>query len=449
MVSRSSKGTTRREFLMAGAAGLLVGLLLNLLVVALTPLFAPVALLSPAHLGTPLGALIFLLLLGLLVAAELPLVLYALIRMARQRAPAVALNALHLAYVAFPAFYGMLGGLLTGERWWPWAMGFLSFLRLVSSALAIDPPQMAERHARGQALAPASLGRGGGTEQEKPSIRDESGQMTALGAIEGFVLDMDGVLYRGDELRRGAVAFVAYLNEHEIPYVCLTNNASRTSQMYQEKLDWLGIPVDSAQVLGAAQVTAEWLAGRTPPASRVLVLGEAGLRVELERVGFVLVEQPPAELVVAGIDFHITYERLKQAALAIRRGARFVGTNPDTTFPSEEGLLPGNGAVLAYLKAATGVEPTIIGKPSAPMMEIALAHLGVPRHKAAMVGDRLDTDILGGQRVGLMTILLRGGVTSDAELAATTIQPHLVCDDLGALLEAYRGARLTPVAEGS
>jgi 4-nitrophenyl phosphatase len=154
-----------------------------------------------------------------------------------------------------------------------------------------------------------------------------------------------------------------------------------------------------------------------------------------------LVEQGPADYVVAGIDFHISYERLKRAALAIRGGARFIGTNPDRTFPSEEGLVPGNGAVLAYLEAATGVEPAIIGKPSLPMMEIALAHLGVARGHVAMVGDRLDTDILGGQRVGITTILLYGGVTTSNELAASTIKPDLVYEDLGELLKAYRPER--------
>ncbi len=206
-------------------------------------------------------------------------------------------------------------------------------------------------------------------------------------------------------------------------------------------MDQLGIPIDATHVLGAAQAAAEWLAEQASPGARVLPIGEAGLREELERRGFVLVDQAPADWVVAGIDFGLTYERLKQAALAIRQHARFVGTNPDTTFPSEEGLVPGNGATLAYLRAATGVEPTIIGKPSQPMMHIALEHLGLPAAEVAMVGDRLDTDILGGQRVGMVTVLLRGGVTSEADLAASPIRPDRVCDDLGALLRAFQQER--------
>ncbi|MBA3531336.1 MAG: HAD family hydrolase [Ardenticatenales bacterium] len=257
--------------------------------------------------------------------------------------------------------------------------------------------------------------------------------------IRGFILDMDGVLYRGNTVREGTLDFIHHLNAAGLPYLCLTNNASRTSAMYEEKLGRLGLPIKGEHVMGAAQATAEWLRARAVAGARVLPLGEAGLREELSKVGFTLVEQPPADYVVVGIDFELTYERLKQATLAIRGNAQFVGTNPDRTFPSEEGLLPGNGAALAYLEAATGVAPIIIGKPSVAIMEVALAHLGLPAEQVAMVGDRLDTDILGGQHAGLMTILVRGGVTSEAELATSPIQPDLVVDDLGALL-----ARVAP-----
>jgi 4-nitrophenyl phosphatase len=249
------------------------------------------------------------------------------------------MNVAHLSYVAFPLFYGALGSVLTAERWWLWVMLFLSFVRFATSALAIDPAQMAARHAHRVT--------GGSRGQRREQID--------LAAIRGFILDMDGVLYRGEQVREGAKAFIEYLHATEIPYVCLTNNASRTSEMYQEKLDRLGLPIDSTHVLGAAQATAEWLEERAPHGTRVLPVGEAGLREELARAGFTVVDRRPAEYVIVGIDFNVTYEKLKEATLAIRGGADFVGTNPDSTFPCEEGLLPGNGDKIAYLHAATDV----------------------------------------------------------------------------------------------
>jgi 4-nitrophenyl phosphatase len=261
-----------------------------------------------------------------------------------------------------------------------------------------------------------------------------------LGTIRGYVLDMDGVLYHGERVRAGTIAFVNYLNRNGIPYVCLTNNASRTRDQYAEKLERLGIPIGGEHVIGAAQATAEWLAERAPDGARMLVVGEQGLRDELTRVGFTLVESAPADYVVVGIDFNLTYAKLKEAALALRQRATFIGTNPDLTYPSEEGIVPGNGSQLAYLQAATGKTPTLVGKPSAAMMQVALAHLNLPAAQVAMVGDRLDTDILGGKTVGMSTILLRGGVTTATELAASDIQPDYVMDDLAALLEELERA---------
>ncbi|MDQ4074830.1 MAG: HAD-IIA family hydrolase [Chloroflexota bacterium] len=440
MAGRSSRIATRRAFLLAGAVGFVLSLLLALTAFVAVRALPGLALLSEAYLGTSLPAFIFLLALGSLAVLELPLVLIILVRLARRGATRWTLNGLHFAYVAFPGFYGVLGTFLTGERWWLWLMLLLSGARYASSAAAIHPSQMAARHAmQRQDQIPRS--RHVTSEGTVVSMQDGEASDQLLNRVKGFILDMDGVLYRGLTVREGAIDFVAYLNKHDIPYVCLTNNASRTSEMYQEKLDNLGIPIDSAHVLGAAQATAEWLAEQSSDEARVLPVGEEGLHEELSRAGFTLVDQAPADYVVVGIDFHFSYDKLKRAALAIRSGAEFIGTNPDPTFPSEEGLLPGNGAILAYLEAATGVEPTIIGKPSRPMMEVALEHVDLPPENVAIVGDRLNTDIQGGQTIGLITILVRGGVTSDEELVHSDIKPDLVIDHLGALLEDYRQER--------
>lgn len=432
----SSPAAARRSFLLAGGVGLGAALLLTLALSALLPALEPLALLASLGRSTTIAQL-FLMAIGLIAVMEFPIELYVLVQMARRGMGATPLNLFHGAYTFFPAVYGALGAVLTGAGWWLWPMLFLAVARYATSALAINPTEMAARAAQGhratlsETFLPA----------ERPSPTNGSqpprGE-TALRAIQGFILDMDGVLYRGMTVREGAIPFIEYLHERAIPYVCLTNNASRTSEMYQEKLDHLGIPIDAAHVLGAAQATAEWLRAQAAPGARVLPVGEAGLVEELQRAGFTVVGKPPADFVVVGVDFHLTYDKLKQATLAIRANARFIGTNPDSTFPSEEGLLPGNGATLAYLQAATGVEPTIIGKPSAPMMQVALDHLALPARQVAMVGDRLNTDIQGGKNIGVTTVLLLGGVTSEQELAATDLQPDFVYEDLGALLHAHR-----------
>lgn len=426
---------------MAGAAGLLVALLLSLLLFVIAPLVPALALLGAERSGSVLAAQLFLMALGLIAVLEFPLTLFLLVQLARRTAAPLALLGFHFAYTLFPGLYGALGVLLTGERWWLWVMLLLATMRFVSSALAIDPQTMAERHARGKetSLVDTFFSSDGATPMT-PTTRGGAAA-PRLRQLQGFILDMDGVLYRGSTVRDGTLDFIEYLNAERIPYVCLTNNASRTSEMYQEKLDHLGIPIRSDHVLGAAQATAEWLRGEAVAGARVLPVGEAGLREELVRAGFTLVSAPPADFVVVGIDFQLTYDKLKQAALAIRANARFIGTNPDSTFPSEEGLVPGNGAVLAYLQAATGVEPTIIGKPSRPMMQLALDHVGLPAGEVAMVGDRLNTDIVGGQAIGVTTILLLGGVTSQREAEDSPIKADGVYQDLGDLLKAYRRAR--------
>jgi 4-nitrophenyl phosphatase len=258
-----------------------------------------------------------------------------------------------------------------------------------------------------------------------------------LSQIKGFILDMDGVLYRGNQARRGAIEFVDYLNTQGIPYICLTNNSSRTSEMYEKKLAKLGFAIDRTRVIGSAYATAQWLIEHAEPSARLLFIGEAGLREELTKAGFRLVSTPPAEFVVVGIDFNVSYERLKQAAIAIQQKATFIGTNPDRSFPDGDWLTPGTGASLAFLSTATGVKPIIMGKPDLTMMQYGLDKVGLPRQQVAMVGDRLDSDILGGQNAGLTTILLRGGVTSDAEYAASAIQADYIFDDLGELQNCY------------
>lgn len=249
---------------------------------------------------------------------------------------------------------------------------------------------------------------------------------------------MDGVLYRGSEVIPGTGEFIEFLRRNGIAFVLATNNATRTQQQFVEKLAGMGVAIQPNEVLTSSLATAGYLASIAPRGTRLFVVGMEGLQEALCEAGFVLVEDD-AEYVVVGMDFAICYERLAQATLQIRAGAPFIGTNPDLTFPSERGIVPGAGSLLAFLEAATGVTPTVIGKPGTAMVEQALAQMGALPASTAMVGDRLETDILAGQRAGLHTLLVLSGVTDRTMLTSSRIQPELVFDDVAHLHAVWEG----------
>ncbi len=264
--------------------------------------------------------------------------------------------------------------------------------------------------------------------------------MLNLATIQAFVFDMDGVLYRGLEVIPGAREFLADLAAHTIPYRLLTNNASLTQAQFAAKLAAMGIEVPAANIMTSSVATAEYLSQVAPPGAQILPIGLDGVRAALQDKGFVLVDERPADFVVVGIDWTATYEKLKRASLAIRDGARFVGTNGDKTFPSSEGILPGNGSLLAFLEAATSVKPTIIGKPEIGIFTQTVHSMGTPSAATAMVGDRLDTDIEGAARAGLRAIFLLSGVHDRDDLIASGLTPDLIFDDIAALRVAWRAA---------
>ncbi|MBN1660020.1 MAG: HAD-IIA family hydrolase [Anaerolineae bacterium] len=248
---------------------------------------------------------------------------------------------------------------------------------------------------------------------------------------------MDGVLYRGSEVVPGTREFIDFLRQQGIGLQMATNNATRTPEQFVAKLAGMGIVTEPAEILTSALATAGYLAEIAPPGTRMFVVGMDGLRRALRDAGFDLVEEN-AEYVVAGMDFEVCYERLALATLQIRAGARFIGTNPDLTFPSERGIVPGAGALLALLEAATGVAPKVIGKPETAMMEQALRRMGAERSTTAVLGDRLETDILAGQRTGLTTFLVLTGVTTPELLAVSEIQPDLVFASVAELHAAWQ-----------
>jgi len=258
-----------------------------------------------------------------------------------------------------------------------------------------------------------------------------------LTRLRNWIIDMDGVLYRLNTPLAGAAEFLQFLRQKRKRFLLVTNNSTLTVAQYVQKLAGMGIAVRAEEVLTSGEATAQYLAGIAPPGTRVYVIGENGIRVALQEHGFVLAEDTDAAYVVSGLDRQLTYDKLKTAALAIRAGARFIGTNPDRTLPTEAGLIPGARAIQAALEVATGTAPLIIGKPEPAMLQLALQRLGADARTTAILGDGLETDIAGGQRMGLTTILVLSGVTAPGQLAGSTLQPDLVYPDIAALHRAW------------
>jgi 4-nitrophenyl phosphatase len=261
-----------------------------------------------------------------------------------------------------------------------------------------------------------------------------------LSQISNLIVDMDGVLYRGQDSLPGAREFLVYLGEAGVPFILATNNSTLTPGQYVARLARLGMHVTEDRILTSGQASALHLARAAPPGTRVYAIGEDGLFSALREQGFELAERD-VQYVVVGLDRQLTWDKLKVAALAIRAGATFVGTNPDTTLPTEEGLVPGNGAILGALEAATGVAPLIIGKPQPTLLQLAMHKMGVTREGTAIIGDRLETDILAGKRAGITTVLVLSGIATLQELERSGYRPDLVCEGIDKFHLAWRAQR--------
>ena len=260
-----------------------------------------------------------------------------------------------------------------------------------------------------------------------------------LADIRNLLIDMDGVLYRGRTGLPGGPELIAFLRERGIPYLLVTNNSTLTPAQFMLRLGSMGIDVSQDLIMTSGVATSAYLATLAPPGTKVNVVGEPALIEELERRGFVLAGRD-AEYVVCGWDKGINFDKLKTACLAIRDGATFIGTNADKTYPLEKDLIPGAGSILASLIAATDVEPIVVGKPEPIMIEQSLRMLGARPEETAILGDRLDTDILGGHRVGILTIMLLTGISTEAEAAACDAPPDLIFDDLPTLISVWAEA---------
>ncbi|MCD1259722.1 TIGR01457 family HAD-type hydrolase [Paenibacillus athensensis] len=249
----------------------------------------------------------------------------------------------------------------------------------------------------------------------------------------GFLIDLDGTLYRGHEPIPYAGAFLRLLEARGLPYQLVTNNSSRSPEQVAEHLQALGIAVPAARVFTSSQAAALYLHARQPGA-RAYVIGEAGLRDALTAAGFAVTEHDDAAFVVQGIDRSFTYGKLAEAVRRLRGGAGYVLTNPDLLLPGDGGLQPGAGSLAAAIRAAAGVEPVTIGKPSPIIMAYAIARLGLSPADVWVIGDNAATDIRGGAISRCRTALVLTGVATPAnvheQLAAAGVTPDLVCTDL-------------------
>jgi 4-nitrophenyl phosphatase len=256
--------------------------------------------------------------------------------------------------------------------------------------------------------------------------------------INAIMIDIDGTLLRGNQPLPGMVEFFNFLNAHKIKFKVASNNATKTLQTYQQKISAFGAELSIENVLTSSTVTALYLQEHFP-GGKVYMIGQAGLKEALTQAGNEIVDgfNGKVDAVVVGGDYELTYEKLKYASLHIQQGAQFIGTNPDLVYPTDEGLVPECGMTLVALETATGVKPLIMGKPNQFMFELGMKKIGIQPAETAMLGDRLETDILGGQKAGMQTILVETGVDDRESTTTKKIQPDLVVKDLIELISLW------------
>jgi NagD protein len=244
----------------------------------------------------------------------------------------------------------------------------------------------------------------------------------------GYLIDMDGVLYRGPELIPGADRFIQRLRARHIPFRLLTNNSQRTRRDVVAKVARLGIEVDEDHVFTSAMATARFLA-QQKPGGTAFVIGEGGLLTALHQNGYAVVDHEP-DYVVVGEGRTFNLELVEAAVRMILAGAKLIATNLDPNCPTQDGLRPGCGALVALLEIATGVKAFSVGKPSPVMMRAARKELGLTTEQTTIIGDTMETDILGGVQLGFHTVLVLSGGTHPEDLQRYPYRPEIVVDSL-------------------
>jgi len=281
--------------------------------------------------------------------------------------------------------------------------------------------------------------------------------------IKSLILDMDGVLWKDSSPIGDLPAIFARIRQRGLKVVFATNNGTRTPEQYSERLAGFGVQAETWQVVTSSLVVAELLARRfsppLPPASRppsspntwrgrggggdgegikVFAIGEEGVMKALRDKGFELLpveEAEKAQAVVMGIDRQINYNKMREAALLVRRGLPFYATNPDKTFPTPRGEIPGAGAWISVIVTATGIEPIYAGKPAPYQLELARERLGTVKEETLVVGDRLETDVAGGQAAGCPVALVLSGVSTREQADAWRPKIEMVAENLTRLVD--------------
>ncbi len=249
----------------------------------------------------------------------------------------------------------------------------------------------------------------------------------------GFLLDMDGVIYRGSQVIPGANAFVQRLRQAGTPFLFLTNNSQRTRRDVAMKLCRMGIEATAQDIYTCAMATARFVAGQKPGGT-AYVIGEGGLLSALHVNGYSVVEENP-DFVIVGEGRTMTFETIEKAVRMVDGGARLVATNLDPNCPTEAGVRPGCGAIVAMIERATGKRAFSVGKPSPIMMRAARKQLGLRSGETVMVGDTMETDILGGVGLGYRTILVLSGGTRREQLADYAFAPDLILGSVAEISE--------------
>ena len=248
---------------------------------------------------------------------------------------------------------------------------------------------------------------------------------------KSYLLDMDGVIIRGNEIVPGADAFLDRLRQRQIKFLILTNNPQYTPIDLQHRLQHLGIDVATDHIYTSALATAQFLKWQKPNGT-AFVLGESGLSEALHDAGYVITDHEP-DYVVLGETHSYSFSRITLAVRLVQAGARFIATNPDPSGPGEGGLLPACGALAALIQAASGVPPYFVGKPNPLMMRSALRFLNEHSENAIMVGDRMDTDVRVGIESGLETVLVLSGVSRREDVGRYPYRPTRVAESVAEL----------------
>jgi HAD superfamily hydrolase (TIGR01457 family) len=273
----------------------------------------------------------------------------------------------------------------------------------------------------------------------------EAGNMKkerTIDLFDAYIFDMDGVLYLRDQPIGSAVRFIALLRQEEKQVLFLTNNSKYSVEYYRRKLKRMGIAAGGADILTSSLVLREYLEEKHRLTGKTaFVIGGRALELEVDASPLELVrgeEGKQADFVVVGWDTHITYEKLKVACLAIFNGAAFIATNDDATFPTPEGKWPGAGAMVGALERSTGKRPVVVGKPNLYMMEAAMRRLDAKKKRTLMIGDRIETDVLGGRRAGMKTCLVLTGISGREDMENARPVPDYVVGDLSELAQGGR-----------